>query len=134
MRPTPEEGHLVVVSCLTTGPKEDIVEGPIVVGFGGSSESPAAIDSAGHEAVRPRLPPGPVQAWPWAQPSVRGGEEAGRCRQRLIDQEVAQGGGARDRGVGLHVPDDGAAVPETAAKNASILVPGSRVPARSGGS
>ncbi|MGW2402323.1 universal stress protein [Kitasatospora sp. NPDC001664] len=104
------------------------MQGQVVVGFDGSPESAAAVDWAAREALRRRLPLELVQAWPWSENHELGGENAVRWARRRLSREQLELQG-RLTGLevsGVHVPDEPAAALEAAAKQAALLVLGSR--------
>ncbi|GAA1222111.1 universal stress protein [Kitasatospora nipponensis] len=107
---------------------EDIVQGPIVVGFDGSPESAAAAEWAAREAARRGLPLELVQAWPWPPSHVLGSESAVSWgRARLTSKEVAlHAMFSRVEVSAAHLPGAPVAVLETAGKHATVLVLGSR--------
>lgn len=104
------------------------MNGPIVVGFDGSSESLAATGWAAREALRRRLPLELLQAWPWPRTDVLGTADAITwSRQRLAAKEAELR--AEPAGVEVtsaHVPHDPAEALEAAGHRATMLVLGSR--------
>lgn len=104
------------------------MNGPIVVGFDGSPESLAASRWAAAEAKLRGLPLELLQAWPWRAPHVLGTPDAVDWgRAQLARREVELN--ALMDGVevtALHLPDAPADALVTAAKQATMLVLGSR--------
>ncbi|MEU6236579.1 universal stress protein, partial [Kitasatospora sp. NPDC047058] len=105
------------------------MNGPIVVGFDGSSESVAATGWAAREALLRGLPLELVEAWPWPETDVLGTDEAiAWSRQQLAAQEaelralLASGAEVTS----AHVPLDPPEALEAAGRNATMLVLGSR--------
>ncbi|MEU9043656.1 MULTISPECIES: universal stress protein [unclassified Kitasatospora] len=101
--------------------------GPVVVGFDGSPESLTATAWAAREAQRRNCPLHLLQAWPWPHRDVADSE---RTHQRSVEQLAARESELR---AAVEVPVSSSHVPaapaealEDAARDAALLVLGSR--------